>query len=123
MLKIIRCVLYGLAISTGVAGLFVGGVPIAKYALERFRDSEYGYYYETNFLFSPEVIFLLSLILLIFVHIGLVVGKGIHVAGPTKSDSSAKPARIRLHRLAKIPRRPRRLEKSRRLKRKPLTRS
>ena len=31
MLKIIRYILYGLAITTGVAGLIIGGDPLAKY--------------------------------------------------------------------------------------------
>ncbi len=91
MLKIIRIVLYSLAISTGVAGLFVGGTPLVKYAWQWLHDHEYGYYYDPNYLFSPEVIFILSVILLVFVHISFLVGKNIHATGSEKSDSPAKP--------------------------------
>jgi hypothetical protein len=89
MLKIICRLLYGLAITTGVAGLFAGGVPLAKFALQYLRDHEYGYYYDTNSLYLPEIVFLLSLSLLIFVHIGLMVGKRIQPASPPKPDSPA----------------------------------
>jgi hypothetical protein len=92
MLKTIRWLLYGLAISTGVAGLLVGGVPLGKFAFEWLHDHEYGYYYDPNFLFSPEVIFILSVILLMFVYISHLVGKGIHINGETKSDPPPPPA-------------------------------
>jgi len=94
MLKIIRCLLYGLAITTGVAGLFAGGVPLAKFALQYLRDHEYGYYYDTNSLYLPEIVFLLSLSLLIFVHISFMIGKGIQPASPPKPDSPAPAGKI-----------------------------
>jgi|SRR5665213_1364374 len=92
MLKIIRCLLYSLAIFTGVAGLVAGGVPLAKYALQYLRDREYDYYFDANYLYPPGIIFLLSLLLLIFVHIGLMMGKGISPASSPKPDPSVKPA-------------------------------
>ena len=92
MMKTIRRLLFGLAISTGVAGLVVGGVPLGKFAYEWLKDHEYGYYYDPNFLFSPEVIFILSVILLVFVYISHLVGKGIYIAGETPSDPPKPPA-------------------------------
>ena len=92
MLKIVRRLLYGLAISTGVAGLLAGGVPLGKFAWQWLHDHEYGYYYDPNFLFSPEVVFILSLILLVFVHISFLVGKGIHIAGSERPGPPKLPA-------------------------------
>jgi hypothetical protein len=93
MLKAIRCLLYGLAVSAGVAGLFAGGVPLVKYAVFKWfhgRDSDY--YDDPNYLFSPEVVFLLSWILLIFVRISLVLEKGFHPSSLPQPDASGKAA-------------------------------
>ncbi len=80
MLKVIRWLLYGLAILSGGAGLYGGGVPLAKYAFQRLRDPGYGYYFAPDFLFPPEAIFLLSLLLLMSVRIGFAIEKGIRPA-------------------------------------------
>ena len=91
MLKAIRCLLYGLAISSGVAGLFAGGVPLVKYAaFQWFHGPESDLYDDPNYLFSPEVIFLLSLIVLIVAHASLVLGRGIPPASLPKPGSSGK---------------------------------
>jgi hypothetical protein len=90
MFKIIRCVLYSLAVLTGVAGLFVGGDPLVKYLWEMLHDSEYRSYYDTHYLNEPEIIFLLSLILLIGVRIAIALDKGIRPASPLEKDSSGK---------------------------------
>lgn len=96
MLKIIRYVLYSLAILTGVSGLFVGGVPLVKFLWEMLHDYEYRYYYDTHYLNEPEIIFLLSLILLVGVRIALALDKGIrpahspdHVASGKQTAASA----------------------------------
>ena len=91
MFKLIRLGLYGLATTAGVAGLFAGGVPLAKFAWKYWRDHQYGYYYDANSLYFPEIVFLLSLSLLVFVHLGLVVGKGNREAG-SKPELTRKPA-------------------------------
>jgi hypothetical protein len=90
MLKIIRCILYGLAITTGIAGLIIGGNPPAKYLWEMLRDSEYRNYYDTHNLNEPEMIFLLSLILLIGVRICLALDKGNRPANPAEAVPSGK---------------------------------
>src|ERR1017187_498115 len=82
MLKMIRCLLYGLAILSGVAGLFVGGTPLVKYMLQQWREHEYRGYYDTNYLNAPKIIFLLSLVLLIGVCIALALEKIIRPANP-----------------------------------------
>jgi len=93
MLKIIRCLLYGLAILTGVAGLFVGGTPLVTFVRERLRDYEYRGYYDTSYLHAPEIIFLLSLILLVGVRICLALAKGTRPANPSETvPPGKKPA-------------------------------
>ena len=79
MLKIIRCLLYGLAILAGVAGLYDGGTPLVKNMLQQWREEEYRGYYDTGYLNSPRAIFLLSLILLVGVRICLALDKGIRL--------------------------------------------
>lgn len=90
MLKIIRHALYSLAILTGVAGLFVGGDPLAKYLWEMLHDYEYRYYYDTHYLNEPEIIFLLSLILLIGVRICFALDKGTRPQNPPDEVPSVK---------------------------------
>lgn len=87
----IRIGLSSLATVAGVAGLFAGGVPLAKFGLQYWQDHDYGYYYDTNSLYLPEILVVLSLSLLIFVHLGLVLGRGIPPTISTKLDSSGKP--------------------------------
>ncbi|HTB83995.1 MAG TPA: hypothetical protein VK742_10105 [Candidatus Sulfotelmatobacter sp.] len=91
MLKIIRYVLYGLAILSGVAGLMVGGLPLAQFARERLQAEDSARdYYDTTYLHAPEIIFLLSLILLVGVCIGLTLEKGISPANPPRSEKPAE---------------------------------
>ena len=90
MLKITRCVLYSLAILAGVAGLFDGGTPLVKYMLQQWRDQEYRSYYDTSYLNSPKIIFLLSLILLIGVRVCFALDKGVRPVKPLDTVSSGK---------------------------------
>jgi hypothetical protein len=76
MLKIIHQILYGLAIFIGLLGLVIGGDPLVKYALEMWRDAQGGYYYDTHYLNEPEIIVLLSLILLVGVRIAMALDQG-----------------------------------------------
>ena len=92
MLKIIRWLLYGAAITVGAGGLFIGGVPLVKYLLEMLHDPDYRYYYDTSYLNEPEMIFLLSLILLIGVRIAMALDRRIQPASlPDTSSSGKKP--------------------------------
>ncbi len=90
MLKIIRTVLYGLASATGLAGVLVGGDPLVKYLWEMLHDSEYRYYYDTHYLYEPEIILLLSLILLIGVRICFALDKGMRPANPADAGPPGK---------------------------------
>lgn len=93
MLKIIRHLLYGVAVLSGVAGLLVGGLPLAQFARERLHaDDSARDYYDTTYLHAPEIIFLLSLILLVCVCIALALEKGIGPVNPTKPVAPEKPA-------------------------------
>src|ERR1035441_2369615 len=90
MLKMIRYLLYGLAILAGVAGLFDGGTPLVKYMLQQWRDQEYRSYYDTSYLNSPKIIFLLSLILLIGVRVCFALDKGVRPVKPLDTVSSGQ---------------------------------
>jgi len=92
MFKFIRRLLYGLAVLSGVAGLLIGGLPLAQFARERLHtDDSARDYYDTTYLHAPEIIFLLSLILLVCVCIALALEKGISPAEPTRSEATEKP--------------------------------
>jgi hypothetical protein len=88
MHKTIRCLLYGLAMFTGVAGLFTGGDPLVKYLLEMWHDAQNNDYYDIHYLNEPEIIVLLSLILLVGVRIAMMLDKGIGPASPPNIASS-----------------------------------
>jgi len=88
MLKTIRRILYGLAILTGVAGLCIGGDPLLKYVLEMWHDAQNNDYYDIHYLNEPEIIVLLSLILLVGVRIAMALDKGICPASSPKTASS-----------------------------------
>lgn len=90
MLKIIRCLLYGLAILAGVAGLYDGGTPLVKYMVHQWSEPEYQGYYDTRDLDFPKLTFLLSLVLLIGVRICLALEKGICPVNPSDSVASEK---------------------------------
>lgn len=87
MLTNLRFLLYCLATIAGATGLWIGGLPVFKHAIERVSGS-----YSVNYgeLFRFPTIFLLSLILLVLVHIGYRLAGAFHLP-PTKrpiSDSS-----------------------------------
>jgi hypothetical protein len=95
MFKFIRRLLYGLAILSGVAGLLAGGLPLAQFARERLQAEDSARdYYDTTYLHAPEIIFLLSLILLVGVCIGLALEKGISPAEPPRTGATEKPAEL-----------------------------
>ncbi len=75
--------LYWLAVLAGVTGVLVEGISLLKNWMERFNP-DYSPLLSSYDFFSAEVIFLLSLILLIVVHIGHVVGGGLHISRSRK---------------------------------------
>jgi hypothetical protein len=90
MLKVPRLLLYWLAVLAGVTGVLAEGISLFKNWMERLADPNYSYLLSAYDYFSAEVIFLLSLMLLIVVHIGHVVGGGFHLSGSRKPVSSGK---------------------------------
>ena len=77
MLKIIRRLLYGLAILASATGLLLGGIPMVKSVVGVMRDDEYGYDFDITYLYAPAIIILLSMILLAFVQANFMIGKAI----------------------------------------------
>jgi len=75
----------------GVTGVLVEGVSLLKNWKERLFDPDYSPLLSSYDFFSAEVIFLLSLVLLIVVHIGHVVGDGFHISKSKEPVSSGKP--------------------------------
>ena len=86
-----RFLLYCLSSVAGVVGLVVGGAPVIGYVVQRLSGS-----YTTNYdeLFRCAVIFFLSLILLILVHLGYRLAGAFDVSltkKPKASDLAKKP--------------------------------
>ena len=90
MSNVPRFLLYWLAVLAGVAGVLVEGISLLKNWKERLFDPDYSPLLSSYDSFSAEVIFLLSLMLLILVHIGHVVGGGLHISRSRKPVSSGK---------------------------------
>jgi hypothetical protein len=86
MLRLSRFLLYCVAAFAGVAGLLAGGIPLLKYAAERLAGNNYEAYLALSSYdrFSEEVIFMLSLMLLILVHLGHVLAGGLRFTKPEK---------------------------------------
>ncbi|MGO8838270.1 MAG: hypothetical protein ACLQAH_12705 [Limisphaerales bacterium] len=91
-LRLPRFLVYCLAVFTGVLGLLDGGIPLVKYAAERLASNNYEAYLVLSSYdrFSAEVIFILSLMLLILVHIGHAVGGGLHISNAREQVSSGR---------------------------------
>jgi hypothetical protein len=80
-----RFLLYCLSSVAGVVGLVVGGAPVIGYVVQRLSGS-----YTTNYeeLFPCAVIFFLSLILLILVHLGFRLAGAFDVSLTKKAEAS-----------------------------------
>jgi len=92
MKRFLRGLLYCLALLGGITGLVVGGKLLGKYVLARLNDPYFDSFSYNDLVFSGGVIFILSLILLIFADIGLMLGKKF---GPAKNaDAAPKPAGV-----------------------------
>ena len=75
MAKIYRFLLLWLARLAGVVGLIAGGKSLAKYAVARFKDPYFDSFSYNDLVFSGGVIFLLSLLVLIFAEVGARLGR------------------------------------------------
>ncbi len=73
MLKASVFLLYCLGVLTGVAGLIAGGIPLATYVLARWRNPSVDYELNFDFISKALNVFMLSIILLIFVHTSHVI--------------------------------------------------
>lgn len=76
--------LYCLSLLVGLAGLVVGGCPVIEYVVQRLSGS---YNSDYDALFRFTVIFLLSLILLILVHLGHRLAGAFDVGLPKKPET------------------------------------
>jgi hypothetical protein len=69
MTRLFRHLLYWLARLAGLTGLFAGGKSLAKYAVASFKDPYFDSFSYNDLVFSGGVIFLLSLLVLIFAEV------------------------------------------------------
>ena len=76
-----RFLLYCLSSVAGIVGLVIGGAPVIDYIWQRLTGS---YTTDAEQLFRDAVIFLLSLILLILVHLGYRLAGAFHIGVPKK---------------------------------------
>ena len=92
MFRIFSFLLYCLAVFIGVAGLLEGGLPLLQYTIERLEGKYFDAYAVLSSYdrFSSEVILILSLMLLLVVHIGHVLTRGLSFARPEKPVLSRK---------------------------------
>ncbi len=75
MTRILRGLLYWLAMVAGLIGLAAGGRLLIKYALARFKDPYFDSFSYNDLVFSGGVIFLISLMLLIFADLARTLGR------------------------------------------------
>ncbi len=91
MAKIYRFVLFWLARLAGIIGLLAGGKSLGKYAVARFKDPYFDSFSYNDLVFSGGVIFLLSLLVLIFVEVARNGGRSVEAGVVTPTE--AKPMR------------------------------
>lgn len=92
MAKIYRFVLFWLARLAGIIGLVAGGKSLGKYAVARFKDPYFDSFSYNDLVFSGGVIFLLSLLVLIFVEVARHAGRS-GGAGVVVAPTETKPVR------------------------------
>ena len=90
MKRVLRSLLYGLAMLAGISGLVAGGKSLGKYAWARMNDPYFDSFSYNDLVFSGGVIFLLSLILLIFAEVGSTLSRTFNPPKPKKADSASK---------------------------------
>ena len=92
MLKLLRTSLYWLARVAGIIGLVAGGKSLGKYLLARLNDPYFDSFSYNDLVFSGGVIFLLSLLVLIFADVGQSLGKSLRPASAENSGARPRPA-------------------------------
>lgn len=90
MKKFLGGALYWLSILAGLTGLAAGGKSLGKYAFAWLTDKYFDSFSYNDLIFSGSVIFLLSLILLIFANLSRAVTK--HLLTKPEMAQSAKSA-------------------------------
>ncbi len=90
MTRCYRFVLFWLARLAGLIGLVAGGKSLLKYALARLKDPYFDSFSYNDLVFSGGVIFLLSLLVLIFVEVGKNAGRTLP-AQPVAAASASVP--------------------------------
>jgi hypothetical protein len=90
MTRFLRRLLYWLALVAGLIGLVAGGRLLAKYAVARFNDPYFDSFSYNDLVFSGGVIFLLSLMLLIFTDLARTLS-GFAPPGPGKTAAIPAP--------------------------------
>jgi hypothetical protein len=90
MTRLLRRLLYWLALAAGLIGLAAGGRSLIKYALARFNDPYFDSFSYNDLVFSGGVIFLLSLILLVFTDLARTLG-GAWPPGATPGSTPKPP--------------------------------
>ena len=89
MKRLLRGALYWLAVPAGITGLVAGGKLLGKYVVARINDPYFDSFSYNDLVFSGGVVFILSLILLIFADIGHIIGKNLNATKPEKAESKA----------------------------------
>ena len=90
MKRVLRSLLYWIAVLAGITGLVAGGKSLGKYALARMNDPYFDSFSYNDLVFSGGVIFLLSLILLIFADVGSTLSRTFNPPKPKKADATSK---------------------------------
>ena len=91
MTRFIRTLLYWLARLAGLIGLFAGGKSLVKYVLARLKDPYFDSFSYNDLVFSGGVIFLLSILVLIFTDIGLLLHRVARSPAPTSPGLPIPP--------------------------------
>ena len=90
MTKLFRGGIYWLALAAGGVGLVAGARALAKYIVARFNDPYFDSFSYNDLVFSGGVIFLLSLILLVFTDLARTLG-GAWPPGATPGSTPKPP--------------------------------
>ena len=83
-MKPFRFLLYCLSTVAGLTGLLVGGLPVLRHVVDRLFSRSYSIVYDE--FFRSTVIFFLSLILLVLVHLGHRLAGAFEISLPKKPE-------------------------------------
>jgi len=84
-MKPLRFLFYCLSLVAGIVGLALGGAPVISHAVDRLLGRSYSIVYDE--FFRHAVIFFLSLILLILVHLGHRLAGAFDLSLPKKPEA------------------------------------